>query len=83
MAVKKILMLVGDFVEDYEVMDFSQPFYATGLGIAVPARDRGGILPSIVQRLLSSHGGDGFAVFVLAHGDGVKAFLFCDLAALG
>jgi len=41
--------------ERESVMDFSQPFYATGLGIAVPASNRGGILSSIVQRLLSSH----------------------------
>jgi len=41
--------------ERESVMDFSQPFYATGLGIAVPASNRGGILSSIGQRLLSSH----------------------------
>lgn len=37
------------------VMDFSQPFYATGLGIAVPATPRESFLSSILHRLVSSH----------------------------
>jgi len=35
------------------VMDFSQPFYSTGLGIAVPAEGRGSILASLFHRVIS------------------------------
>lgn len=37
------------------VMDFSQPFYTTGFGIAVPADGRGGLVSSLVRQLLSLH----------------------------
>jgi len=37
------------------VMDFSQPFYSTGFGIAVPAKSGGSILPAIFHRILSLH----------------------------
>ncbi|EFL49323.1 extracellular solute-binding protein family 3 [Solidesulfovibrio fructosivorans JJ]] len=37
------------------VMDFSQPFYYTGLGIAVPAKERVGIVRHMLRTLFSSH----------------------------
>lgn len=39
--------------EREEVMDFSQPFYSTGLGIAVPSKSGGGVVPALIGRLLS------------------------------
>ena len=35
------------------IMDFSQPFFATGLAIAVPTVSRSGILSSITRRIIS------------------------------
>lgn len=35
------------------VMDFSQPFYSTGLGIAVPASVKGAIVPALLHRVFS------------------------------